>query len=233
MLDVLEPAMPPGLPRYLMGVGYPEDLVESVRRGVDMFDCVAPTRNGRNGTAFTRDGRVNVKRADLAADVRKVMVCTDLTEPVLAEAARAKAQMVVAHHPIIFKSIQRVTASEAPVVYEAVRRGLAVYAAHTNLDAAPGGTNDVLADVLRLTNRRPLEPIVRRDQCKVVVFIPPDSLSAVAALLTGFTAVLALELYPVATPWEPIAFPWKMLAATALAFAVCCLGRRRGSAAQH
>ena len=60
--------MPPTLPRYLMGVGYPEDLVESVRRGVDMFDCVAPTRNGRNGTAFTRDGRVNVKRADLARD---------------------------------------------------------------------------------------------------------------------------------------------------------------------
>jgi queuine tRNA-ribosyltransferase len=70
MLDTLEPAMPPSLPRYLMGVGYPEDLVESVRRGVDMFDCVAPTRNGRNGTAFTRDGRLNVKRADLARDQR-------------------------------------------------------------------------------------------------------------------------------------------------------------------
>ncbi len=70
MLDVLEPALPPALPRYLMGVGYPEDLVEAVRRGVDMFDCVAPTRNGRNGTAFTRDGRLNVKRADLARDGR-------------------------------------------------------------------------------------------------------------------------------------------------------------------
>jgi queuine tRNA-ribosyltransferase len=70
MLEVLEPGLPPGLPRYLMGVGYPEDLVEAVRRGVDMFDCVAPTRNGRNGTAFTRDGRLNVKRADLARDGR-------------------------------------------------------------------------------------------------------------------------------------------------------------------
>ena len=68
MLDILEPAMPQALPRYLMGVGYPEDLVEAVRRGVDMFDCVAPTRNGRNGTAFTRDGRLNVKRAGLARD---------------------------------------------------------------------------------------------------------------------------------------------------------------------
>jgi queuine tRNA-ribosyltransferase len=70
MLEVLEPAMPASLPRYLMGVGYPEDLVEAIRRGIDMFDCVAPTRNGRNGTAFTRDGRMNVKRANLARDGR-------------------------------------------------------------------------------------------------------------------------------------------------------------------
>jgi queuine tRNA-ribosyltransferase len=53
-----------------MGVGFPEDLVEGVRRGVDLFDCVAPTRMGRNGTAFTRDGRVNVKRAELRRDPR-------------------------------------------------------------------------------------------------------------------------------------------------------------------
>ncbi|MGB5304329.1 MAG: tRNA guanosine(34) transglycosylase Tgt [Gemmatimonadota bacterium] len=70
MLEVLEPAIPASLPRYLMGVGYPEDLVEAVRRGIDMFDCVAPTRNGRNGTAFTREGRLNVKRANLARDGR-------------------------------------------------------------------------------------------------------------------------------------------------------------------
>lgn len=70
MLEVLEPAIPASLPRYLMGVGYPEDLIEAVRRGIDMFDCVAPTRNGRNGTAFTRDGRLNAKRADLARDGR-------------------------------------------------------------------------------------------------------------------------------------------------------------------
>jgi queuine tRNA-ribosyltransferase len=63
ILDVCEPLLPRERPRYLMGVGYPEDLIESIRRGVDMFDCVAPTRNGRNGTAFTGEGRINVKRA--------------------------------------------------------------------------------------------------------------------------------------------------------------------------
>ncbi len=68
ILDECEPAMPPDLPRYLMGVGYPEDVLEAVRRGVDLFDCVAPTRNGRNGTAFTSRGRVNVKVARFASD---------------------------------------------------------------------------------------------------------------------------------------------------------------------
>jgi queuine tRNA-ribosyltransferase len=53
-----------------MGVGFPEDLVEGVRRGVDLFDCVAPTRMGRNGAAFTRDGRINIKRAEYRTDPR-------------------------------------------------------------------------------------------------------------------------------------------------------------------
>ena len=70
MLDVVNAELPTDRPRYLMGVGFPEDLVEGVRRGVDMFDCVAPTRMGRNGTAFTADGRVNVRRAELKADRR-------------------------------------------------------------------------------------------------------------------------------------------------------------------
>ena len=62
MLEVLHRELPENRPRYLMGVGFPEDLVEAVRRGVDLFDCVAPTRMGRNGTAFTSEGRVNVRR---------------------------------------------------------------------------------------------------------------------------------------------------------------------------
>ncbi len=68
ILDRCEPALPREIPRYLMGVGYPEDLIEAIRRGVDMFDCVAPTRNGRNGTAFTAEGRINIKGARYAKD---------------------------------------------------------------------------------------------------------------------------------------------------------------------
>lgn len=68
MLEALHPALPGDRPRYLMGVGYPDDLLESIRRGADMFDCVAPTRNGRNGTAFTSYGQVNMKKAAFRAD---------------------------------------------------------------------------------------------------------------------------------------------------------------------
>ncbi|HUO52918.1 MAG TPA: tRNA guanosine(34) transglycosylase Tgt [Gemmatimonadaceae bacterium] len=70
MLDVVDAELPRDRPRYLMGVGFPEDLIEGARRGVDLFDCVAPTRMGRNGTAFTRDGRLNVRNASLRTDAR-------------------------------------------------------------------------------------------------------------------------------------------------------------------
>jgi queuine tRNA-ribosyltransferase len=70
LLDALEPELPAPLPRYLMGVGFPEDLVAAVERGVDLFDCVAPTRNGRNGTAFTPDGPVNIRNAEHREDPR-------------------------------------------------------------------------------------------------------------------------------------------------------------------
>jgi queuine tRNA-ribosyltransferase len=71
MLEVLEPELPAAWPRYLMGVGYPDDLLEAIGRGIDMFDCVAPTRNGRNGTAWVEDeGQVNVRAARFRADTR-------------------------------------------------------------------------------------------------------------------------------------------------------------------
>jgi queuine tRNA-ribosyltransferase len=62
--------LPPDRPRYLMGVGRPQDLVSAVRAGFDMFDCVIPTRNARNGTLYTWAGKLNIKRAEFAADPR-------------------------------------------------------------------------------------------------------------------------------------------------------------------
>lgn len=68
VLDFLGPQMPQDAPRYLMGVGTPEDLIEAVNCGVDMFDCVIPTRNGRTGSAFTSRGKLNIRNAKFATD---------------------------------------------------------------------------------------------------------------------------------------------------------------------
>ena len=68
MIEATEPHLPRDKPRYLMGVGTPDDIVEAVRRGIDMFDCVMPTRAGRHGTAYTRHGRLNLKNAKHADD---------------------------------------------------------------------------------------------------------------------------------------------------------------------
>jgi len=68
ILDMMGETLPRDRPRYLMGVGFPEDVIEGIKRGVDLFDCVAPTRMGRNGAAFTSDGRLNIKRAEYRND---------------------------------------------------------------------------------------------------------------------------------------------------------------------
>lgn len=69
-IEATEPYLPRHKPRYLMGVGTPDDILEAIRRGVDMFDCVMPTRAGRHGTAYTRFGKLNLKNARHADDRR-------------------------------------------------------------------------------------------------------------------------------------------------------------------
>ena len=73
MLDALAPHLPPAKPRYVMGVGTPDDLIEGIDRGIDMFDCVMPTRNARNGTLFTDHGIVHIKQARFTEDGRPLM----------------------------------------------------------------------------------------------------------------------------------------------------------------
>jgi queuine tRNA-ribosyltransferase len=70
MIEETAPHLPQDRPRYLMGVGTPDDLLHAVARGIDMFDCVLPTRNGRHGLAFTRRGPVNLRNARHADDPR-------------------------------------------------------------------------------------------------------------------------------------------------------------------
>jgi len=72
MLDFVCPLLPADHPRYLMGVGKPEDIVEAVARGIDMFDCVLPTRNARNGHYFTAFGQVRIRNAKYTTDLRPI-----------------------------------------------------------------------------------------------------------------------------------------------------------------
>jgi queuine tRNA-ribosyltransferase len=114
MYEVVErvaPSMPSDAPRYLMGVGTPEDLVECVARGVDMFDCVLPTRNGRNGQAFTSRGRLNIKNARWTTDTRPLdgacacAVCRRHTRAYLRHlylSGEMLAAVLLSHHNLAF-----------------------------------------------------------------------------------------------------------------------------------
>jgi queuine tRNA-ribosyltransferase len=77
MIEEVVPFLPADRPRYLMGVGTPDDLLEAIRRGIDMFDCVMPTRNGRHGVAFTRHGQINLRNARHADDPRPLDETSD------------------------------------------------------------------------------------------------------------------------------------------------------------
>ena len=90
MLETIEctaPHLPADRPRYLMGVGTPQDLLRSVARGIDMFDCVMPTRSGRHGQAFTRFGKLNLKNAKHAEDLRPLDETS--SHPALSQYSRA------------------------------------------------------------------------------------------------------------------------------------------------
>jgi len=80
MVDTVMDILPSERPRYLMGLGFPEDIVEGVRRGIDMFDCVIPTRHARNGSLFTSHGRINIKHARYTKDPKPIdETCTCYT----------------------------------------------------------------------------------------------------------------------------------------------------------
>jgi len=114
MMEVIEsiaPRMPVDKPRYLMGVGTPEDLIEAVARGVDMFDCVLPTRNGRTGQAFTSRGKLNIKNARYALDQRPLdedcacSVCRRHTRAFirhLYQSGEMLASILLTHHNLAF-----------------------------------------------------------------------------------------------------------------------------------
>jgi queuine tRNA-ribosyltransferase len=111
VIDFLAPQMPKDKPRYLMGVGTPQDLVEAVSRGVDMFDCVMPTRNGRTGSAFITSGKLNIRNAQFAKDTNPLdencpcSVCKRYSRAYLRHVYQANemiAATLISHHNLAF-----------------------------------------------------------------------------------------------------------------------------------
>ncbi|MGI5921476.1 MAG: tRNA guanosine(34) transglycosylase Tgt [Syntrophomonadaceae bacterium] len=111
MLDMVNKLLPQEKPRYLMGVGAPEDLVEGVKRGVDMFDCVLPTRLARHGTAFTREGKLVVRNAAFAEDFSPIdahcgcYVCKNYTRAYIRHLIKAEemlAHRLLSYHNVYF-----------------------------------------------------------------------------------------------------------------------------------
>jgi queuine tRNA-ribosyltransferase len=111
VLEFLAPKMPSEKPRYLMGVGTPEDLLEAVSHGVDMFDCVMPTRNGRTGSAFTTNGKINIRNAKFSDDSSGLdencpcSVCQRYSKAYLRHLYQANemlAAILISHHNLAF-----------------------------------------------------------------------------------------------------------------------------------
>ena len=133
VLDFLAPKMPTDAPRYLMGVGTPEDLIEAVNCGVDMFDCVIPTRNGRTGSAFTSRGKINIRNARFAADESSLdpdcscSVCTRYSLAYLRhlyQAGEMTAAILISHHNVYFflDTMRRVRESIKTGSFQAFRK---------------------------------------------------------------------------------------------------------------
>ena len=133
VLDFVAPKMPVDAPRYLMGVGTPEDLIEAVNCGVDMFDCVIPTRNGRTGSAFTSRGKINIRNAKFADDDGPLdqdcdcSVCTRYSLGYLRhlyQAGEMTAAILISHHNVYFflDTMRRVRESIKTGSFQAFRK---------------------------------------------------------------------------------------------------------------
>ncbi len=125
---------------------------------------------------------VGLLLGDRAAAVQKVMTCLTLTPAVAREAVEAGARLIVAHHPVLFRPVRRLTTdtAEGCMLLELARAGVAVYSPHTAFDNTPGGINDALARRLGLIDVGPLRCRPGPAQYKVVVFVPDQDLGRVS-----------------------------------------------------
>lgn len=143
---------------------------------IDALEQIAPTRYAESWD------NVGLLAGDPSQDVSQAILAIDYTDDVAAERESLGCNLVIAYHPPIFSAIKRLTAGH--VVFDAIRRGVAIYSPHTALDVAEGGTNDVLCDVLGVSRRSPLKlSETKATQYKLVTFVPEEALDRVSRAL--------------------------------------------------
>ena len=143
---------------------------------IDALERIAPTRFAESWD------NVGLLAGDPEQEVSRAILAIDYTADVAAERESLGCDLVIAYHPPIFSAIKRLTAGH--LVFDAIRRGVAIYSPHTALDVAQGGTNDVLCDVLGVTKRFPLKlSETTATQYKLVTFVSEDSLERVSRAL--------------------------------------------------
>ena len=143
----------------------------TVRDVLDRLDSWAPFASAASWDP------VGLQVGDSAAEVTAAGVCHEVTQNVVDEAIAGACSLLVTYHPLLFRPTSRVVAGSGPAghVHRLIRGGVSVIAAHTNVDAAPGGTSDALAEALGLSDIRPFGGVEGPARIKVVVFVPAGS----------------------------------------------------------
>ena len=147
---------------------------------LSVLDAIAPIRNAESWD------NVGLIVGDPEQDVTRALLTIDYTDKVAAEARAGGFDCVIAYHPPIFEPLKRVTATGQGLMFDAIRRGVAIYSPHTALDVADGGTNDMLADAIGIepASRGPLRIVQpKASQYKLVTFVPPKDLERVSRAL--------------------------------------------------
>ncbi len=146
----------------------------------EMLEAIAPLRLAEDWD------NVGLQVGDREWEVDTGLVSLNADAEVLEEAGEVEAQMVISHHPLIFRELKNVTADGEPgfTVLEAARRGIAIYTAHTNADAASGGASDLLSDGLGIVRRRALRPARGEENVKLVTFVPEEGVEGVRRAIT-------------------------------------------------
>ncbi|WP_026476331.1 Nif3-like dinuclear metal center hexameric protein [Alkaliphilus transvaalensis] len=143
-------------------------MAERLKDIIEIIEGLAPKK-----TAETWDN-VGLQVGGLQDDVSKVLITLDVTEAVLTEAKEKKVDLIVAHHPIIFKAVKSISKDDPKgrLLYQAIQNNVALYAAHTNIDVVIGGLNDQLALKLGLEETEILQVTNQQEYYKIVVFVP-------------------------------------------------------------